>query len=104
VPTPRNGSAHQVHVSAGTRLATLLGVAGTGGHVSVNSRHHQAPNRIGDGLVVSAVAEDAVVEALELTDHPFCVGVQWHPENFVASGEFQSLFDGLIEAARSNRK
>ncbi len=104
VPTPRNGSAHQVHVSAGTRLATLLGVAGTGGHVAVNSRHHQAPNRIGDGLVVSAVAEDAVVEALELTDHPFCVGVQWHPENFVASGEFQSLFDGLIEAARSHRK
>ena len=73
------------------------------GHVSVNSRHHQAPKRIGEGLIVSAVAEDAVVEALELADHPFCIGVQWHPENFVETGEFQSLFNGLIEAARSNR-
>jgi len=66
----------------------------------VNSRHHQAPKRIGDGLIVSAVADDAVVEALELADHPFCIGVQWHPENFVETGEFQSLFNGLIDAAR----
>ena len=100
MPTPPNASAHAVHVSAGTRLAALLGLAVHGGHVSVNSRHHQAPNRIGEGLIVSAVAEDAVVEALELGDHPFCIGVQWHPENFVETGEFQSLFNGLIEAAR----
>lgn len=103
VPTPPDAQAHAVHVSAGTRLASLLGLGPEGGQVSVNSRHHQAPNRIGEGLIVSALAEDAVVEALELGDHPFCVGVQWHPENFVATGEFQSLFDGLIEAAR-NRK
>jgi putative glutamine amidotransferase len=100
VPTPPNASAHEVHVSAGTRLAALLGLAGNGGHVPVNSRHHQAPKRIGDGLIVSAVADDAVVEALELADHPFCIGVQWHPENFVETGEFQSLFNGLIDAAR----
>jgi putative glutamine amidotransferase len=103
VPTPPNAAAHEVHVSAGTRLATLLGLAADGGRVSVNSRHHQAPKRIGEGLIVSAVAEDAVVEALEFADHPFCVGVQWHPENFVETGEFQSLFNGLVEAARGRR-
>jgi len=100
VTDPKNALAHDAHVSAGTRLAGLLGLAGSGGRVPVNSRHHQAPNRIGEGLIVSAVAEDAVVEALELADYPFCVGVQWHPENFVETGEFQALFNGLIEAAR----
>jgi putative glutamine amidotransferase len=100
VPDPKNALAHDAHVSAGTRLAALLGLADDGGRISVNSRHHQAPKRIGEGLIVSAVAGDAVVEALELADHLFCVGVQWHPENFVETGEFQSLFNGLIDAAR----
>ena len=100
VPTPPNASAHEVHVSAGTSLAALLGMAGNGGHVTVNSRHHQAPQRSGEGLIVIALPEHAVVEALVLTDHPFCVGVQWHPENFVETGELQSQFNGLIEAAR----
>jgi len=99
IPTPPNAVAHPVHVSADTRLAALLSLAREGGRVPVNSRHHQAPKRIGEGLIVSAVAEDAVVEALELADYPFCIGVQWHPENFVETGEFQSLFNGLIEAA-----
>jgi putative glutamine amidotransferase len=103
VPTPPNAPAHEVHISAGTRLAALLGLAGEGGRRSVNSRHHQAPKRIGEGLIVSAIAEDAVAEALELAGHPFCVGVQWHPENFVETGEFQSLFNGLLAAARARR-
>ena len=100
IPMPPNAVAHPVHVSADTRLAALLSLAREGGRVPVNSRHHQAPKRIGEGLIVSAVAEDAVVEALELADYPFCIGVQWHPENFVETGEFQSLFNGLIDAAR----
>lgn len=103
VADPKNALAHDVHVSAATRLASLLGLSRDGGRVPVNSRHHQAPRRIGEGLVVSAVADDAVVEALELTDHRFCIGVQWHPENFVETGEFQSLFNGLIQAARQRR-
>ena len=49
------------------------------------------------------MAEDGVVEGLELPGHAFCVGVQWHPENYVETGEFQSLFNGLIEAARHSR-
>jgi putative glutamine amidotransferase len=99
VADPKTAVAHDVHVPAGTKLATLLGLP-DGGRVPVNSRHHQAPNRLGDGLVVSAVAEDAVIEAIELADHPFCIAVQWHPENFVETGEFQALFDGLLNAAR----
>jgi putative glutamine amidotransferase len=103
VPTPPTASAHSVHVSAGTRLASLLGLEREGGRVEVNSRHHQAPRRLGDGLVVCAVAEDGVVEGLELPGDLFCLGVQWHPENYVETGEFQALFDGLLEAAGAGR-
>ena len=40
--------------------------------------------------MVSAVSPDGVIEAIEKPDARFCVGVQWHPENFVASGDFRS--------------
>jgi putative glutamine amidotransferase len=103
VPTPPTAPAHAVHVSAGTRLGSLLGLEREGGRVAVNSRHHQAPRRLGDGLVVSAVAEDGVAEGLELPGHAFCVGVQWHPENYVETGEFQVLFNGLLEVAGRGR-
>jgi putative glutamine amidotransferase len=58
----------------------------------VNSRHHQAAKVIGRGLAVAAHAPDGIVEAIEATDLPFCVGVQWHPENFWRTGEFLPLF------------
>jgi putative glutamine amidotransferase len=50
--------------------------------------------------VVSAESADGVVEAIEKPDARFCVGVQWHPENFWQTGEFASLFDAFVDAAR----
>jgi putative glutamine amidotransferase len=55
------------------------------------------------GFVVSATSPDGVVEAIERTNAAFCVGVQWHPENFWATGQFKSLFDGLVGAAKAKR-
>jgi putative glutamine amidotransferase len=66
----------------------------------VNSRHHQAPKVPGTGLVVTATAPDGVIEALEDPSLPFCLGVQWHPENFWRTGEFSALFEGFVEACR----
>ena len=57
--------------------------------------------------MVSATAPDGVIEAIEKPDAPFCLGVQWHPENFWQSGEFRELFTGLVDAAgryRSTRR
>ena len=65
----------------------------------VNSRHHQAPKTLGEGLVASATAPDGVIEAIEDPSRRFCLGVQWHPENFYRTGEFRPLFEGFIEAA-----
>ena len=76
-----------------------MGRAAAGGRLPVNSRHHQAVQRIASGYVVTAVAPDGVIEALERPASRFCVGVQWHPENFVESGTFLPLFAGLIAAA-----
>ena len=52
------------------------------------------------GFDVTATAPDGVVEAIECGNSTFCLGVQWHPENFWRTGEFRPLFEGFIEACR----
>jgi putative glutamine amidotransferase len=90
-----------VTVTPGSALAAAL--AGRT-ECAVNSRHHQSVARAGTGLIVSAVAPDGVIEALEAPDATFCLAVQWHPENFCRSGEFASLFTAFVNAARSRRR
>jgi putative glutamine amidotransferase len=66
----------------------------------VNSYHHQADRDMAPELVVTAVAEDGVIEAVEVSGHPFGVGVQWHPENLVDDDPAMlAIFRGLVEAA-----
>jgi putative glutamine amidotransferase len=83
---------HDVHTAPGTRTASVLGE-----RVSVASAHHQGVGTVGEGLLVSAWADDGSVEALEVPGHPFAIGVLWHPE----AGEDLSLFDALIAAAHT---
>lgn len=66
----------------------------------VNSRHHQAVKTVAGGFRVSATAPDGVIEAIEEPAAHFCLGVQWHPENFWRTGEFRPLFEGFLEAAK----
>ncbi|HEX4347269.1 MAG TPA: gamma-glutamyl-gamma-aminobutyrate hydrolase family protein [Vicinamibacterales bacterium] len=65
----------------------------------VNSRHHQAVKRIADGFIAAATAPDGIIEAIEDPAARFCMGVQWHPENFWRTGEFRPIFEGFLEAA-----
>lgn len=95
---PSTRLAHAVRVSTGSRLAALLPPGVRDGEFQVNSRHHQAARVVGEGLAVTAVAPDGVVEALEAPAHPFCLAVQWHPESFHLTGEFDWLFDGFMAA------
>lgn len=90
--------AHDVHVEAGTLTARLLARRLRDGRVAVNSRHHQAVARVAPEFRVAATAPDGVIEAIEAPGQPFCVGVQWHPENFHQTGEFRELFEGLAAA------
>jgi putative glutamine amidotransferase len=82
-----------VRTVAGTRLAALLGES-----AEVPCYHHQATDKIGEGLVVSAWDPDGVVEALELPGDEFVVAVQWHPEK---SLDDLRLFTAIVDAARS---
>ncbi len=69
--------------------------------VRVNSFHHQAVERIGNGLRVAGVSPDGIVEALESTEHHWVLGVQWHPEMmFKAHSEQLALFEALVQRAK----
>jgi len=101
IQEPKNAVAHDVTVTPGSRLEQALGPAVDAAHACrVNSRHHQSVARLGSGLTASATAPDGIIEAIERAGAAFCVGVQWHPENFWRSGEFAPLFEAFVTAAR----
>jgi putative glutamine amidotransferase len=94
---------HLIRIEARTELARLAGEA----EVEVNSSHHQAIDRPGRGLRVTAHAPDGVIEAVERTgDKPeiptghWVVGVQWHPERLPGDKLTHALFAGLLAASR----
>lgn len=94
----RHEATHGVRIDASSCLAGLLRTGAT----AVNSMHHQAIDRLGDGLVATAWASDGCIEGAEMRGGRFVVGVQWHPEEMAAtSAEARSLFAGFVEAART---
>jgi putative glutamine amidotransferase len=100
-PAPKDVPSHEVIVAPGTQLAALVGV----GSLSVNSTHHQAVRDPGQGVLVSARARDGVVEAIELPDLPFALGVQWHPEAVARHAPRNAeIFRGLVRAAEETRR
>ncbi|TQM45446.1 gamma-glutamyl-gamma-aminobutyrate hydrolase family protein [Pseudonocardia cypriaca] len=74
-PSPGVFGTVEVALEPGSRVGAALGSTAT-----VRCHHHQALDRLADGLVVTGRATDGLVEAVELADVPFVVGVQWHPE------------------------
>lgn len=98
-PNPRTEPGHEVSVVAGTRLHAITGCDS----FPVNSAHHQAVAEAGPGVVVSARAGDGVIEAIELADHPFCLGVQWHPEYGISAAD-SAIFSAFLDACRTRRR
>ncbi|MBO0775537.1 MAG: gamma-glutamyl-gamma-aminobutyrate hydrolase family protein, partial [Actinobacteria bacterium] len=103
IPPPGTFGSHRVRISPGSRLAGILGADGDGSReFPVPTAHHQAIDRLGDGLIATAWAADGVIEAVELAapagagHHPFVIAVQWHPE---AGGDLR-LAQALVAAAR----
>ena len=87
--------AHDAEVARGSLLHWLTDSDG----LAVNSFHHQAADRIGDGLEVAARAPDGTVEALWDPSARFTLGVQWHAEFLTHRAEQASLLSGLVHAA-----
>lgn len=91
----RRDISHKITVKPNTLLHGI-----TGSILYTNSFHHQALHRLGQGLIASAHTSDRNVEAVEMSDRPFVVGVQWHPEAmFRSSPEMRELFRAFIHAA-----
>jgi len=96
--------AHEVWIDKDTLLWKLMRERlSDADSCEVNSRHHQAVKRLAPGFKVAATAPDGVIEAVEDPEARFCLGVQWHPENFFRTGEFRPLFEGFLEAAQRPR-
>lgn len=96
---PRHEATHPVKVMGeGTRLGRVLGTL----ELDVNSMHHQAIKRLGEGLREVAWAPDGIVEGVEMPgDDRFVVGVQWHPEELVGHDQAaRNLFAAIVDAAR----
>jgi putative glutamine amidotransferase len=104
IPEPKHAAAHEVRITPDSVLASTLGEARQLETCTVNSRHHQAVARVAPSFVVSAVSTDGVIEAIERPQSQFCVGVQWHPENFWGTGEFDGLFEAFVRAALKHRE
>ena len=106
LPVPPNlaySLAHEVWVEKDSLLSKLMRERLADDTCEVNSRHHQAVKDVARGFRVSATAPDGVIEAIEDPTAAFCLGVQWHPENFFRTGEFRSLFEGFVEAAQAKK-
>jgi putative glutamine amidotransferase len=92
---PGTQPTHEADVIAGTRLAALLGE----GPVMVNSFHHQAVDRLGEGLRIAACAPDGTIEGIEGTGPGFVLGVQWHAETLADDPLELGLFEALVRAS-----
>lgn len=88
--------AHAVSIQPKSLLAEAIGVT----KVGTNSIHHQALDKIGEGLIVSARADDKLIEGVEMPSKRFVLGVQWHPECMPESPQMQQLFAAFIHACR----
>lgn len=87
---------HQVEIEKNSKLFTIVKEE----KITTNSSHHQAAKQAGDGLIIAARATDGVIEAVEKTNHPFCLGVQWHPEFEVCDAD-KKIFDAFVDAAKN---
>ncbi len=95
---------HETH-SGGTMQAyavedsSILASAAATKKIEGRSYHHQAVGKVGDGLKVVASGDDGTIEAIEATDHPWLVGLQWHPERTADDEATKNILKAFVQAA-----
>ncbi len=96
---PANTPCHKVTIEKDTKLFEIVGIS----QMYVNSRHHQAVKMVGKDVIINARAEDGLIEGIEYTNHPFCIGVQWHPE-FSIDLKDDSIIESFVAASRKYKQ
>jgi len=94
---PAEEYAYDVTIEKGSRLYGIIGKDS----LPVNTAHREALVTAGEGVTVSARSADGCIQAIELENHPFAIGIQWHPEYFINAETrgHQKIFGALIAAA-----
>jgi putative glutamine amidotransferase len=93
-PLSRASLVHQLSLDQNSRLHNLIGKD----TIEVNSLHHQGIKNLGKNLTATAHSPDGLVEAIEMADYPYLVGVQWHPEELYSIPVWRNLIDDFIKA------
>jgi len=89
---PRNETSHLIKIKKNTKLFSII----KKNEIFVNSAHHQSVDILGKNLIECANAEDSIVEAIEHIKHPWCIGVQWHPEFLITSYDKLLIKDFIL--------
>lgn len=93
----RASHSHSITVEEASLLHSIVAEK----EIQVNSIHHQSADKIGDGLVVTALSSDGIIEALEMPSHPFCLALQWHPEHMCKNNsQQQKIFDTFVSRCK----
>lgn len=89
-----------VDIVGGSQLHRILGVS----WCRINSLHHQAVQRAGQGIEIVARDREGLVQGIESLHHDFLIGVQWHPEWLIFNRPQQRLIRALVDAARRHQE
>jgi putative glutamine amidotransferase len=89
--------AHTLRIDPASRLARIVHAE----HIRTNTHHHQAIKQLGEGLIATAWSEDGIIEAVEITDYPFMIGIESHPESLTrVEPVWKQLFESFVAAAK----
>jgi putative glutamine amidotransferase len=92
---PYNVPAHAVKLLPESPLSKLTGKE----RLEVNSSHHQGVKRLAEGLKAMAWADDGLIEAVYMPDHPYVWAVQWHPEMSLGDEDSKKIFASFVKMA-----
>ena len=91
---PRNEVSHEVDIKNNSKLFQII----KADKIKVNSAHHQSVNKTGENFIASALASDEIIEAIEHIQHPWCLGIQWHPEFLITDADTAIVKDFINHA------
>ena len=96
-PHPKDALWHGIEIVKGTKLWEM--VRNDAHQIKVNSTHHQAIDRLGKNIIVSAFAPDRIIEAIESITNKFAIGVEWHPE-YQSTELDRAIFKEFIKVSK----
>ena len=91
---PRNEVSHEILIARNSKLYNIVNSK----KIEVNSAHHQSVNNLGKNFISSALASDGIIEAIEHVKHPWCLGLQWHPEFLITMSDIAIIEDFVSHA------